>query len=303
MRGLGKKFIELAVVTPARYLRPLRAAIVYAANRLAYAEKGPYAIARYANLRERFIGNSESSVYDAKVRREIADRFEVIDEKIEIASTPTDGLFLAETLLSVDADGDVVECGCFNGGSTAKLSIVAKVTGRRLVVFDSFEGLPEVDEYNRRDYHLRHDREYVSDWSAGRYASAMETVTSNVRRYGEIEVCDFVKGWFNETLTDENVPSKIALAFADVDIPSSARDCLLGLWPRLAPHGVMFSHDAAYVKVLQALADREVWERLGEFPPIFWGGGFGFGDTSPHLGMAVKGDVDAAYINNLMIEK
>src|SRR5262245_33881117 len=37
--------------------------------------------------------------------------------------------------------GSVVECGSYKGGSTANLSLVCKLVGRRLHVFDSFAGL------------------------------------------------------------------------------------------------------------------------------------------------------------------
>ncbi len=38
--------------------------------------------------------------------------------------------------------GDVVECGCWKGGATVNLSIICAITGRKLKVYDSFEGLP-----------------------------------------------------------------------------------------------------------------------------------------------------------------
>ena len=43
-------------------------------------------------------------------------------------------------------EGCIVECGCYKGSSTAKFSLAAKYSGRKLVVFDSFEGIPENDE-------------------------------------------------------------------------------------------------------------------------------------------------------------
>ena len=95
-------------------------------------------------------------------------RFEEIDATVPIASTPTDGLILAELLISSKGIGDVVECGCYAGGSTAKLSIVAKALGKRVFVFDSFEGLPPVDDQNIRDVHARRAESWVTDWTAGR---------------------------------------------------------------------------------------------------------------------------------------
>ena len=46
----------------------------------------------------------------------------------------------------MEAAGDVVECGCYACASSAKLSIIAKLLRKKLVVFDSFEGLPEGGE-------------------------------------------------------------------------------------------------------------------------------------------------------------
>src|SRR5439155_3092011 len=138
-------------------------------------------------------------------------------------------------------------------------SIVAALTGRRLHVFDSFEGLPQVDEWNRLDFHSRRSRAWVTGWTAGRYASTLESVTENVRRFGNIDVCHFTKGWFEATLAPPNLPERIAMAFTDVDLASSARDCIVALWPRIEQGGVFASHDVAYIKVMQTLYDRALW--------------------------------------------
>jgi hypothetical protein len=125
-----------------------------------------------------------------------------------------------------------------------------------------------------------------------------------VQRFGEIDVCHFTKGWFAETLTSLNLPDRVAMAFTDVDIASSARDCIIAVWPRLQHGGVFASHDVAYIKVMQTLYDRGLWtDVLKDFPPVFFGAGFGLGDFAPHLGYAVKGTVSPEYINNLTLEK
>jgi len=263
-----------------------------------------YLESTYVEMRERFVANGEGSPVDPSLRRAMVRRFEAIDRDVPTATTPTDGLLLAEALLSVEAPGDVVECGCFNGASTAKLSIVANALGRKLHVFDSFEGLPEVDAENLRDHHARYGRVWTTEWKAGRYAAAIERVKGNVQRYGEIGVCTFVKGWFSRELFEPNLPPTIALAFVDVDIPSSARECIRAIWPRLPDRGVFFSHDIAYIKVLQEFFDRGMWGGFQAFPPIPFGAGFGYGEYSPHLGFMVKGAaLTAEYIKSLTMEK
>ena len=37
--------------------------------------------------------------------------------------------------------GCVVECGTYKGGSATNLSLICRITGRKLHIFDSFEGV------------------------------------------------------------------------------------------------------------------------------------------------------------------
>jgi hypothetical protein len=214
-------------------------------------------------------------------------------------------LLLAEMLLNTAADGAIVECGCYAGGSSAKLSILAAALQRDLVVCDSFAGLPAVDPDNLRDQHCRRSAQWVADWTRGRYSTGLERVQANIRRYGDLSRCSFVKGWFDQVLNDSNLPERLAFVFSDVDIPSSAFDCFVALWPRLGERGVYASHDVAYIKVLQKFYDREIWlERFKTVPPILFGAGFGMYNDSPHLGFMVKGEeLSPEYLKSLTIDK
>ena len=293
-----KTVVDVAVVSPARWVGPSRSLFSYMGAQLSYQR-----------LREVFIRRGAESNFDEAGRARIVERFERIDREVNTyeggTTFPSDGLVMAEALLSLDIPGDVVECGCFTGGSTSKLSIVANIVGRRLHVFDSFEGLPEVDEYNFRDLHARRSVAFMTPWTAGRYsAGGVEVVKANVARYGEVGVCTFVKGWLKDTLVAEHLPPAVAMAFTDVDIPSSARDCLFGLWPRLSDGGIYFSHDVAFIKVAQVLMDSHVWREVFQEPtPILFGAGWGLGDASPALGFMVKGQQSAEYIKSLTLEK
>jgi O-methyltransferase len=259
----------------------------------------------YAYFRERFVRNGKDSSVNETERKNLVKRFELIDSKIPIATTPTDGLFLAEMLLNVQADGDIVECGCYAGGSTAKLSIVANLLGRKLIVCDSFEGLPAVEKYYLRDQHCRRDDKWVTDWAKGRFAASLEEVQNNVKKHGEASVCKFVRGWFSETLNDANLPHKLSFAFVDVTLANSAKDCFVSLWPRLSERGIFVTHDAAYIKVLQEFYNPVLWkERFQSTPGILFGAGFGLCNESPHLGYMVKGEsLSSEYLKALTIDK
>ncbi len=259
----------------------------------------------YISLRRKFIDNGCISKFDSSVRKDIIRKFEIIDSKIKSGTSRTDGLFLAEALLSLGIPGNIVECGCYYGASTAKLSIICKVTGRKLCVFDSFEGLPEGTDKNQViDYHARFESGKIS-WKTGDYAARLDQVKANIEDFGEIAVCSLYKGWFEDTLNATNLPQEIPLAFVDVDMAASAQDCLVAIWPRLSNQGIYFSHDAAFIQVLQAMHLKELWNNtLKDFPPVMFGAGYGMGDSSPHLGYMVKGDnISPGYIKGLAILK
>ena len=145
-----------------------------------------------------------------------------------------------------------VEAGCFKGGSTAKLSIAAKLSQRRLFVFDSFEGLPQNTEQHRPTIFGE-----VPDFSQGRYRGALEEVQQNILKFGDADVCMYLKGWFEQTMPQFAQP--IVAAYIDVDLVSSTRTCLKYLYPLLQPGGCLFSQDAHLPLIIALLEDSEFW--------------------------------------------
>ena len=292
--GFGRLFARGVMLPICRQLPLLREVTAYVDGQL--GQTG------YETLRDRFIENGKRSRWNTDVRRRMAERFSRIHDGIEMHSTANDSLAVAEAALSVSGGGDIVECGCFRGGSTAALSVVAATLGKRLIVFDSFEGLPAVDPLEQVDHQGRDSRSCT--WKQGANRSSLDQVVENVSRFGEIDVCTFKKGWFVDTLRPENLPESICLAFTDVVLASSVKQCLRALWPRLATGAVYFSRDVALTKALQALYEPQLWQGLDAFPPVVFGGGYGLNDGSPHLGYMVKGaDISAEYLDSLRIYK
>lgn len=149
--------------------------------------------------------------------------------------------------------GCIVEAGCFKGGSTAKFSIAAKLAGRRLYVFDSFEGLPE----NEERYQVTIFGQQT-DFAPGQYRGALEEVQGNVAAYGESDVCVYRKGWFDTTMPTFREP--VIAAYLDVDLASSTKTCLKYLYPLLQPGASLFSQDAHIPLIIELLGDRDFWE-------------------------------------------
>jgi len=157
--------------------------------------------------------------------------------------------------------GAVVECGCFKGGSTARLSLVCAALDRSLVVFDSFSGLPEPEPWDAR-HRIGRSRTFVQ----GEYEGSLDEVRENVASYGCLHVCHFVPGWFAATMPLAT-PNEVVVAFIDADLVSSTRDALEHVWPRLVAGGTVFVHDTTDEKLSAFLDGWRVNAR-----PARWGG-------------------------------
>ena len=213
--------------------------------------------------------------------------------RVETLSKIVEHIELARTLLRLprSIEGVVVECGCFQGGSSVNLSLVCEMVGRRMIVCDSFQGLPDVADYDL-DHVAPHHGQGEHDYHEGRFAAPQELVRENLRRYGCLEVCEFKVGFFDESLRDFDEP--VAMAFLDVDLIDSLRPCLAAIWPRLAADGRVYMHEAEDLTLVATFFDRGWWrERIGEDAPGFVGAGSGLplaALVGSELGYAQKAD-------------
>jgi len=153
-----------------------------------------------------------------------------------------------------EVEGAVVECGSWRGGSSANLSLICKLTNRKLIIFDSFEGLPQSDPSDRQ-----------GDYEPGAFAGSLEEVKKNIERCGAIERCEFVKGWFNETLPTLDTP--VLLAFLDVDLELSLETCVRYIWPHLTEQGYIFIDEYVSLDYCALFWSERYWEKYFNSPP------------------------------------
>ena len=197
----------------------------------------------------------------------LARRLAAAHDHIDCAHTHAEMASILRAIFALPpgVPGAIVEAGCYKGGSTAKLSIAAEMTGRRLVAFDSFEGLPE----NEEEHGITMFGE-VPNFSKGRYGGTLEEVAANVRRFGEPGCCEFIRGLFDETMSSFSRP--VAVAFIDVDLQSSTKTCLRYLYPLLAPGGSIFSHDGHLPLCAGVIGDERFWtDEVGWPMPVLDG--------------------------------
>ena len=212
------------------------------------------------------------------LRRALLRQFRRIDKEIQCLHSKKEMLVMVDFLLNSAPEGCMVECGSYLGGSSAKLSLVAAATGRRLYVCDSFEGLPNPSRTDG-DFTDAHSGS-AQRFRGGDYAARREIVEANVRRCGNFEVCTFVQGFFADSLPkllkDEQI--RPAFVFGDADLVDSTRDILRSLWPCLQAGGRFYTHDANLVEFCEGIMDGEFWHNdLGQFPPVLFGAGYGLG--------------------------
>jgi O-methyltransferase len=188
--------------------------------------------------------------------------FRIIRNKRKIVSAT--GLFeqlvMITALLKLKIPGAIVECGTYQGGSAANLSLACELTGRKLFVFDSFEGLPEPEKSDKEHTVLVADEIHV--YQRGDWRGTQETVVENITKYGSPNLCTFVKGYFEDTLP--SFDQRVAFVFCDADLRESVRACLRYLWPLMSDGGIFFTHEAHHLDIGQLFFDREMW---GGIPP------------------------------------
>lgn len=197
------------------------------------------------------------------------NRLNYIGRNVSCAHNPSHALeFIVDMLKSPrEGEGCFVEAGCFKGGSTAKFSIIAKILERKLIIFDSFEGLP-----NNNEKHLQSlEGHSISGWfHEGAFTGSLEEVKNNIRRYGEIDVCIFIPGWFDDTMP--NFQEAVIAGFIDVDLASSTKTCLKYLYPKLVKGGVICSQDGDFPLVVEVFNDNHFWEHeVGVKLPVIEG--------------------------------
>lgn len=225
---------------------------------------------------------------DRAVKLDLLHQFK---KNLQSISTATGFLYhvqLAKEILSIPRSvaGDVVECGCWKGGSTANLSLVCSLTSRKLLVCDSFQGLPE-DE-NSAQHHYPHLKVY-GFYQAGMYSGRLDEVKQNIAHFGKIDSCEFVPGFYCDTL--KSLKDPIVLAFLDVDLLSSMRDCIRFIWPLLVDGGLIYTDDSCDMEIARIWFDDSWWQNTFQIrSPGYVGSGCGlpFNPEFSSLGYARK---------------
>lgn len=138
--------------------------------------------------------------------------------------------FRAESLMdylttALDKDGDLIECGVAQGGTSLLSALVLREYGssKKLYMCDSFEGLPAPDP--------KFDKAYKEK----QFLAEISEAQSLIREHGLENYCVFRKGMFRETLHEFAADQKFCFAHIDADLYASTVDCITDVYPRMSP--------------------------------------------------------------------
>ncbi len=247
--------------------------------------------ARYLLMRaetNKFI-KSSNSILNSDERKKLIRSFNKIQAEIQCVHSPYQFVLMAKYILDLEVEGPIIECGCYKGGGSAKLSLLAKITNRKLIICDSFAGLPSPKESEEARLEM-HSGDHGIVYAGGEYSAALDEVKRNIEKTGCIDVCDFVPGFYSESL--QNVTAAPACVVMDVDLISSARDCLKHLWAKTAQNGLWFTHEAHFPYYISGILDAEWWKcAFNEAPPVIFGAGSGLSECASSLAYFKKTSV------------
>jgi len=142
-------------------------------------------------------------------------------------------------------DGDYSEVGVYRG-SSAKMICEAK-RDKPLYLFDTFEGLPEVEKVDVL-------------FSKNLFSVNLDSVRRRLAKYKNVYI---FKGLFPETaFVIEN--KRFAFVHLDVDIYSSTKNCLGFFYDRMVKGGVILSHDYSQAKGVKKAFDEFFENKIEE---------------------------------------
>lgn len=177
-------------------------------------------------------------------------------------TTYINNLILAGKITNIE--GSIVECGVWRGGMIAG---IASLLGneRKYYLFDSFEGLPNVEEVDG-EAALR----WQSDIKSPTYhnnCSAPKELAEKAMKLSGVTQYFISKGWFEDTLPTFDKNSAIALLRLDGDWYKSTKICLDTLFDLVVTGGVIilddyYAWDGCSRALHDFLSENKVKERI-----------------------------------------
>jgi len=180
--------------------------------------------------------------------------------------------FCVESVIQDNIEGDLIEAGVWRGGAAIFMQAILaahQVTNRRVIVADSFEGLPKPND--KKYPQDKGDQHYVEKF----LSVSKEEVEANFKKYGLLdEQVVFLKGWFKDTIPTAPL-DKLAVIRIDADMYKSTNDAIINLYPKLSKGGFCIVDDYIHTPCRQAIDEFRAKEKItSPITEIDWTGVF-----------------------------
>lgn len=158
---------------------------------------------------------------------------------------------LAELAAQSGKEGAFVECGVWKGGCSAVMAYVSekrKSKNRRIWLFDSFRGLPELSEEDGERGWECPDQRGGRLRPIGKCVARVEDVERILFEVLKLDRRNIIirKGWFQETIPKSKFKiGDIELLRLDGDLYESTKCCLENLYDSVIPGGYIIIDDYA----------------------------------------------------------
>lgn len=160
--------------------------------------------------------------YDEEYKYDIIKKAFEIRKEIHCTTYPVELYQIFQAVKSTqELGGCIAEVGVYNGG-TAKMICYANDDDKKILLFDTFEGLPLAE----------------SGFEKGQYKSDM----SEVEKYLDDKNVRLIKGLFPKSAKDF-VTHKFCFVHLDTDLYQSTFDSLKFFWNKLVLGGIIIVHD------------------------------------------------------------
>jgi O-methyltransferase len=146
---------------------------------------------------------------------------------------------------SLELDGDLVECGVFEGGNLILYEYLNQKNNlkKKIYAYDTFEGMTKAYEI---DKDLKNNSAIKIKKNNSKWCYAhIDTVKKNIISFNQsLKNFIFIQGDVLNTLNNKkNLPKKISLLRLDTDFYHSTMKELEILYPRLVKNGVLIIDD------------------------------------------------------------
>lgn len=179
-----------------------------------------------------------------------------------------------EYLSTTAMAGDYLEFGVYRGWSFVAAYKLAELHGldqMKFYAFDSFQGLPELDDEDQTTY---------PQYTRGDYACDETEFRRNLKRHGvNDERVHIIAGWYDETLTESTRVDlgldRVSVAWIDCDLYTSTKLVLQFLTDLIQPGSIIVFDDWLAFRGNPARGEQGAFRKWLESNPQFQAVHFG----------------------------